>query len=42
MRRRPVTLYGAMQEFPLTTAHILGRMQRIYADSEVVTLREPG
>ncbi|HYI37118.1 MAG TPA: long-chain fatty acid--CoA ligase [Thermoleophilaceae bacterium] len=38
----PVTLYGAMQEFPLTTAHILGRMQRIYADSEVVTLREPG
>ena len=37
-----MTLYGAMQEFPLTTAHILGRMQRIYADSEVVTLREPG
>ncbi len=35
-------LNGAMQDFPLTTAHILGRMQRIYADSEVVTLREPG
>ncbi len=37
-----MTLYGAMQDFPLTTRHILDRMQRIYADSEVVTLREPG
>ena len=37
-----MTLYGAMQDFPLTTHHILGRMRRIYADSEVVTLREPG
>jgi fatty-acyl-CoA synthase len=37
-----LTLYGAMQDFPLTTAHILGRMRRIYPDSEVVTLRSPG
>ncbi len=36
-----MTLYGSMQEFPLTTGHILDRMGRIYADSEVVTLREP-
>jgi len=31
-----------MQDFPLTTGHILGRMRRIYPDSEVVTLRSPG
>ncbi|MGI8749439.1 MAG: AMP-binding protein, partial [Thermoleophilaceae bacterium] len=34
-----MTLYGAMQDFPLTTGHILDRMRRIYGDSEVVTLR---
>ncbi len=37
-----MTLYGAMQDFPLTTGHILDRMRRIYGDSEVVTLRAPG
>jgi fatty-acyl-CoA synthase len=36
-----LTLYGAMQDFPLTTGHILARMRRLYGDSEVVTLRSP-
>ena len=34
-----MTLYGAMQDFPLTTGHIVDRMRHIYGDSEVVTLR---
>ena len=32
-------LSGGMQDFQLTVGHILGRMRRVYGDSEVVTLR---
>ncbi|MFL5843144.1 MAG: long-chain fatty acid--CoA ligase [Solirubrobacteraceae bacterium] len=36
-------LEGLMQhDHPLTVRHILDRMRRLYADSEVVTLREDG